>query len=155
MRSAEYYRRMLRRKKYLEEMERKMRPVQEGEYLDGYFGNRWEIETKEYGLDDDKLYIIAGDYNEYIGYVLKNNIPVDKSVYVNSPDVLRGREIINYEFCGTYYNRSDIERIIDALNSALIFRSDDEKLKEDTMKVKEKAEFESLWNDEFNDILSE
>ena len=63
---------------------------------------------KSYG-GTDKIYILAGRYDQAIQYARQNDIPKDKIRYIYSDQNLRGidgkgKEIIAY---GTFFDRND------------------------------------------------
>jgi len=52
---------------------------------------------------DFLLYVISGNYNEFVGYALAHSLPPHKLVYVDDPRKLRGVRVENYVYVGTYY----------------------------------------------------
>ncbi len=87
-----------------------------------------------------------------MGYVLKYNIPVDKSVYVSTPDVLRGVKIKRYILHGTHYERKDIGNILLNLITA-VNKSKKSILFKYMKRIKVDNEFEKMWNDVFENIV--
>jgi len=74
---------------------------------------------------NEKIFIIAGNYNEYKDWVQKNmarlysennSISLSNFVYVDSIDRLRGRKEVHGFFVGSYANRTDFEKIKDYID---------------------------------------
>jgi hypothetical protein len=105
---------------------------------------------KEY----NKLYIICGNYNEYIHYNLKNNLPPDTTVYVNNPEMLRGLHIKKFIFFGTYFKRKNINEIYEMIRAGSECNAE---IWESTIQTNntnaKKEEFEKIWNKEFNNLI--
>jgi hypothetical protein len=86
------------------------------------------MEKHKFGMNE-KIFIIAGNYNEYKDWVQKNmarlysennSISLSNFVYVDSIDRLRGRKEVHGFFIGSYENRADYRKIkayIEIVNS--------------------------------------
>ena len=72
---------------------------------------------------NQKIFIIAGTYDQYRNWVKKNidriyqsdpskYISLSNFVYVSGPDQLRGHREVHGYFVGTYRNRPDIRDIV-------------------------------------------
>ena len=72
---------------------------------------------------NQKIFIIAGTYEQYRNWVKKNidriyqsdpskSISLSNFVYVSGPDQLRGHREVHGYFVGTYRNRPDIIPIL-------------------------------------------
>ena len=91
---------------------------------------------------DFLLYVISGNYNEFVGYALAHSLPPHKLVYVDDPRKLRGVRVENYVYVGTYYKRNDINKINDML--ACSYKN---------AMLKEVTDFNKWWKEEFNDLM--
>jgi hypothetical protein len=86
------------------------------------------MEKHKFGMNE-KIFIIAGNYNEYKDWVQKNmarlysennSISLSNFVYVDSIDRLRGRKEVHGFFIGSFENREDFKKIkayIEVVNS--------------------------------------
>ena len=72
---------------------------------------------------NQKIFIIAGTYEQYKHWIRKNidriyqsdpskSITLSNFVYVSEPDQLRGHREVHGYFVGTYRNRPDIRDIV-------------------------------------------
>lgn len=60
---------------------------------------------------NDKIHIVAGNYEEFKRYVSKKSIDSARYVYVSSPHTILGLTDIKGFYIGTYARRDDIEKI--------------------------------------------
>lgn len=74
---------------------------------------------------NEKIFIIAGNYDEYKDWVQKNmmrlwsenqSLSLSNFVYVDSVDKLRGRKEVHGFFVGSYANRTDLQKIKDYID---------------------------------------
>ena len=72
---------------------------------------------------NQKIFIIAGTYDQYRNWVKKNidriyqsdtskSISLSSFVYVSEPDTFRGHREVHGYFVGTFRNRPDIRDIV-------------------------------------------
>lgn len=79
-----------------------------------YINGTWDIPMKD---KKKKIYIVAGNYNEYRDYVNRKKLEDPEKyknielIYVNSEITLLGLSEIEGFYIGTYYERNDIEDI--------------------------------------------
>ena len=78
-----------------------------------------EEEIYELGLSSEfassnKIYVVAGTYQQYLDFLALNGVMVNKSkyIYVSSPDILRGVRGIHVIYYGTYKNRKDYDELM-------------------------------------------
>ena len=75
---------------------------------------------------NEKIYIIAGNHNEYMQWVKKNidriyqsnptgSISISSFVYVNGLQTLRGHKKVHGYFIGTFRDRLDIHDIVNQI----------------------------------------
>ena len=69
---------------------------------------------------NDRIFIVAGNYEQYKEWVRKNidqfyakdtSISLSNFVYVHSADTFRGHREVHGYYIGTYNDRPDIEQI--------------------------------------------
>jgi hypothetical protein len=77
-------------------------------------------------------YVVAGTYEEFRAYLMKQN-PRVNCRYVSAVDVVRGQSDIRGVFIGTWYERDDINSILVCLHMA---NKDNEKSAEAIIKAK-------------------
>jgi hypothetical protein len=71
---------------------------------------------------NEKIFIIAGNHNEYMQWVKKNlqedlikPISLSNIVYVNNVERLRGHREVHGYFIGTFRDRPDIHDIVNQI----------------------------------------
>lgn len=99
-----------------------------------------------------KKYIVAGNYEQYVGYVNNKRKDTNNSntdyLYVNNERDLRGVSNIEGYYIGTYYMREDISQIQDRI--ALLKRIQDNDREIDQLAERINANKEISYTNEYS-----